>query len=97
MAHKGEIDLPIDTLCGLIEEIQDPNSSLTSVITHAHEIMAHKWNTGGQGQEILRLFPSVIGAPNGDKFLAIIKEAVTSLADMDITEAHALLDEVYQA
>jgi hypothetical protein len=95
MAHKGEIDLPIDTLRGLIEEIQDPNSSLTSVIAHAHEIMAHNWNTGGQ--EILRLFPSVIGTPNGDKFLAIIKEAVTSLADMDITEAHALLDEVYQA
>jgi hypothetical protein len=93
MAHTGKIDLPIDTLCGLIEEIQDPNSSLTSVMAHAHEIMAQNWNTGGQ--EILRLFPSVIGAPDGDNFLAIIKEVVTSLADMDVTEAHALLDEVY--
>jgi hypothetical protein len=57
--------------------------------------MAHNWNTGGQ--EILGLFLSVIGAPDRDKFLAIIKEAVTSVADMDITEAHALLNEVYQA
>jgi hypothetical protein len=73
-----------------MEEIQDPNPSLISAMAYAHEIM-----TGGQ--EILRLFRSVIGAPDGDEFLAIIKEAVTSLADMDITGAHALLDEVYQA
>ena len=58
-----------------------------------HEIMTHNWNVGGQ--DILRLFPSVVGTPDGDQFLAIIKEAVTSLLDMSVDAAHALIEEVY--
>jgi hypothetical protein len=71
----------------------NPTAPLNSVESHAHEIMTHNWNMGGQ--DILRLFPSVVGTPDGDQFLAIIKEAVASLLDMSVDAAHALIEEVY--
>lgn len=91
MAHEGDTTLPPAKLSELINEIKDPNSTLNSVKATAHEIMSQNWNID------LSVFPSVIGAPDGNKFLIIIKEALKSLADMDIDDAQALLEEVYQA
>jgi hypothetical protein len=89
--------LPIQVVQGLMEEMREwrsnPTAPLNSVDSHAHEIMTHNWNVSEQ--DILRLFPSVVGAPDGDQFLAIIKEAVTSLLDMSVDAAHALIEEVY--
>jgi hypothetical protein len=96
MAHQNNTVLPTQVVQGLMEEMREwrsnPIAPLNSVESHAHEIMSHNWNVGGQ--DILRLFPSVVGA-DGDQFLAIIKEAVTSLLDMSVGAAHALIEEVY--
>ena len=64
MAHQNNTVLPIQVVQGLMEEMRErrsnPTAPLNSVESHAHEIMSHNWNVGGQ--DILRLFPSVVGA-----------------------------------
>lgn len=98
MAHHNAAVLPVEVIGELMAEMRkwqtDPSSLIPLVESYAHEIMCHNWN-GGEGQEILSLFPSVVGPPDGNQFLAILQGALTPLLKMSVQDAHALLSEVY--